>query len=86
MVRLLDKGKSPTPVNPETRWIRLQEIGLAQFLALPFVPLLDYVIEINTFNVLIFLALGTSGYCCLRYGYDKRRELKDQEDDCSKCP
>ena len=73
-------------MNAEAKWIRLQEIGLAEFLALPFAILLAALIGLYSFaNVcLILLFLGASGYCCFRYGQERRDKLrnKELENDC----
>ena len=79
------------PTDPERKWIRLQEIGLAQFLAIPIVILVVGILTgwtvkgpaaPFTANILIVvtLFLVSSGGICFKTGYDKRVELRDQED------
>lgn len=65
------------PVNPERKWLRIQEVGLAQFLAMPFAMLLLGITGLATFGsiCLTLLVLGTSGYCCFRLGHEKRQEI-----------
>jgi hypothetical protein len=78
--------------DPERKWIRLQEIGLVQFLAIPISILIvglivgwtikgpaTYPIGMGLF--LGSLALGISGAFCFKTGYDKRVELRDLEGD-----
>lgn len=78
--------------DPERKWIRLQEIGLCQFLIIPIMILAVAVASggwtiteprsaaAGNFIVMMLLFLISSGYCCFRIGYDKRCELRDQED------
>lgn len=74
----------------EHRWIRLQEIGLSQLLAIPIMVLIiayatGFVIRgVDTafYTNLILLGsfgLATSGYVCLRIGHERRVELRNQE-------
>lgn len=77
--------------DPERKWIRLQEIGLAQFLAIPIVILVVGILTGWTvkgpsapwtanFLIMVTLFLVSSGGICFKTGYDKRCELRDQED------
>lgn len=77
-----NKRRKCSAMNTEAKWIRLQEIGLAQFLALPLAILLAALIGLYSFAsaCLIILCLGASGYCCLRIGHEKRVELQNKED------
>ena len=65
-------------VNPEGKWIKVQEVGLAQLLAIPVAIVLLALLGIFTLAsiCLTVFALATSGYCCLRYGDEKRQELR----------
>jgi len=73
------------PVNPEERWIRLQEIGLSQILAIPVALMLGVMLQLNSVLLgIITLALLSSGYVCLMFGHDKRREIHDQDNDTDK--
>lgn len=85
------EGAGRTPVNPEARWIRLQEVGLSLLLAIPASLLITAVIvgwtvrghaAMLTLNWFVFsaLILGMAGVTCLKYGHEKRVELRDQED------
>jgi len=70
------------PVNPEEKWIRLQEIGLSQILAIPVALMLGVMFQLNSMLLgIIPLVLLSSGYACLKFGHDKRREIHDQEND-----
>lgn len=75
-------------MKPEDKWVRLQEVGLSQLLAIPVA-----IVAGETFNlsfkaiVVISIALCWSGLVCFLLGRDKRRELREQKDtDCPKCP
>jgi len=67
-------------MNTERKWIRLQEIGLALLLAVPWAVYAAYLLGNPTLTVMIPLAIGISGYCCLRWGDEERVKLRDQED------
>lgn len=77
--------------HAERRWIRLQEIGLVQLLAIPVVIIVIALIKgftitgptaAFTTNLIILTAffLSTSGFICLKIGHEKRVELTDKED------
>ena len=77
------------PVNPEARWIRVQELGLSLLLAIPASLLIITLIVgsttfgraatlITTWIVMSTLILGTAGVICLKYGHEKRVELRDR--------
>ena len=78
--------------DPERKWIRLQEIGLCQLLAIPLMimsvvvisggwtltgPRAAYIVNVIT---MVSLLLVSSGGACFKIGYDKRVELRDKED------
>ena len=86
MAKSTEGIRKNTTINHERKYIRMQEIGLAQLLVLPFVPFLASLIGLQTGGFLIFIALAITGYCCLAYGDEKRRELKHHknETDCPK--
>lgn len=78
------------PVNPEAKWIRLQEIGIVLLLAIPGSLLVitlaiggtvEGVSGARLLNVFLLVALGLSmaGVTCIKYGYDQRRELHNKE-------
>lgn len=84
------KKETTKPTNEEHKWIRLQEVGITLFLMVPVSILIVGLVfgftirgpaSINIGNVLVMLilALISVGYCCLRYGDEKRQELKDKE-------
>lgn len=77
-------------MNEERKWIRLQEAGFLMFLAIPIAILvagLAFGFTIRGANapmvvnwlMLIILLLASGGYGCLRYGHDKRVELKNRK-------
>ena len=80
------------PADPERKWIRLQEIGLCQFLAIPLMIVVIAVVSggliitgpraafFGNFIIMMSLFLVSSGGICFKTGYDKRVELRDQED------
>ena len=69
------------PINPEERWIRLQEIGLSQILAFPVALILGVMFQLSSaLLILITLALMIGGYCCFKWGHDKRREIQEQKE------
>ena len=75
-------------LKPEDKWIRLQEVGLSQILAIPVALMVGLMLEFN-FHLLglIALALLLSGYICFVIGHVQRQELREKEDtDCPKCP
>ena len=68
-------------MNSEEKWIRLQEIGLSQILAIPVALMLSVMFQLNSIMLgIIILVLIASGYVCLKLGHDKRREIHDQEE------
>jgi len=78
------------PVDPEARWIRLQEIGIVLLLAIPGSLLVLTVVTggiivgdkaplAMSLLILGTLGLGTGGVMCLKYGYDRRREIVDKD-------
>ena len=78
-------------VNPEARWIRLQEIGIVLLLAIPGSLLAltlitggtivgDKAPMVISLFILGSLGLGTAGVMCLKYGLDRRREIVDKEE------
>ena len=78
--------------DPERKWIRLQEIGLCQFLAIPVMIMVIAVVSDGfiitghraaffvNFIIIMSLFLVSIGGACFMTGYDKRCELRDQED------
>jgi hypothetical protein len=77
-------GGSEVEPDPERGWKRLQEIGLVQIISIPFAILFGWEINLGNLGVMTTLVLAWSGYCCLRYGYDKRKEIWEQEENCPK--
>lgn len=69
-------------MNPERKFIRLQEIGLAHFLAWPVAMMIAVMLGLNTFAQLgiISILLCTSGMVFLSLGDIGRRELADQRE------
>lgn len=68
-------------IDPERKYIRLQEIGLAQLLSLPFIPLLSMVTGLENLSVLVFIAFLISGCMCLQLGHERREELAKQREE-----
>jgi len=66
-------------MNAERRWIRLQEVGLSLLLAVPWAVYAAYLLGNPILIVLIPFAILLSGYCCFRWGYEKRVELRDKD-------
>lgn len=77
MEKATKKFSRAKPVNPEERWIRFQEIGLAQFFAIPVALMLGVMFLRFNFMmlVLISLVLAASGYCFFMRGHEKRKEI-----------
>lgn len=71
-------------MNAEHKWIRLQEIGLVQFLALPIAILIGVMLKNGILLGMLVLALLSGGYCCFRIGYEKRLEIQEQEETTQK--
>jgi len=67
-------------MNAERKWMRLQELGLALLLAVPWAFFAAYLLFNSTLIVMIPFALAISGYCCFRWGYEERVKLRDQEE------
>jgi len=66
-------------VNPEEKWIRLQEVGLSQILAVPVALMLGIMFHLSSMVLsMIIPILLVSGYLCLKLGHDKRREIQDK--------
>jgi len=73
-------------LKPEDKWIRLQEVGLSQLLAIPIAIVAGETFRFNFIIVVaISVALCWSGLICFMLGRDKRRALREKEDtDCPK--
>jgi len=78
----------------ERKWIRLQEIGLLQLLAIPVVILVIVLVKGFTITgpsaafttnliILTTFLLATSGYICLKIGDEERVKLRDKENGIS---
>lgn len=67
-----------TAVNPERKYIRIQEVGLSLLLAMPVAPLLLALLGLYTegYVFLTLVPLGSAGAYCLWYGDRKRQELR----------
>ena len=69
-------------VNPEEKWIRLQEVGLSQILTIPIALVAGETFRFNFIIIaVISIALCWSGVICFMLGRDKRRGTQDQEKD-----
>lgn len=64
-------------LNPEERWIRLQEVGLSQILAIPVALMVGLMLGFSHHSLgMIALGLLLSGYVCLVIGHTQRQELR----------
>ena len=66
--------------NPERKWIRLQETGLVLLLSVVFVIWAGFELKDGILVAFVPWLLITCGLLCLKTGYHKRVELRDQED------
>lgn len=74
--------------NLEKKWIRLQEIGLVLALAIPnIIAIIAYthggLAGERTLNniIMIIFFLGAASFMCIKYGAEKRQELKDKDNE-----
>lgn len=83
MEKTTERQNPPDKAKLDEHYIKIQEVGLSCWLALPFVTLLfDMFHIINAvLGVMIMFVLGVAGFLCLELGQQKRDALRKPNND-----
>lgn len=86
MDRTAKGNNQAPPVDPGRKWLRLQEFGLALWLAIPFVTVLKWGYapylgwstgsDDDVLMVFLMVVMAAAGLVCLEVGEGKRRALR----------
>ncbi len=74
-----DEEKNQDKLNPEAKFMRLQEVGLSMILAIPVAIAAGETFFINdALIVQICVLLFYIGFACFVLGHEKRKEIRKQ--------